>query len=145
MRKCPTELQARPGAEKKIRVVLVEDSEETRSGLVRLLSTLAQVEIIGEAQDGPKGLEMAAKLQPDLVITDINMPGFDGFQLVRNLRRSHPNIRSIIISLHDGAIFQKISRQHGADAFLTKLRLAEELPHLLNRLFVYASSVEASN
>jgi DNA-binding NarL/FixJ family response regulator len=118
-----------------IRVVLVDDSAVTRTALAVWLIVTFQVRIAGEAENGLDGFALAARLQPDLVITDFHMPGLDGFRLVERLRQEYPAIRSIITSAHDGPTFRAASRQHGADAFIAKERLPAELPRLLTRLF----------
>ena len=81
------------------------------------------------------GFTLVAKLQPDLVITDLRMPGRDGFQLVELLRERYPAIRSIIISTHEGPHYHAASLQRGADAFIGKGRLLDEFPQQLDRLF----------
>jgi DNA-binding NarL/FixJ family response regulator len=130
---------SRPGAEsasaRKIRVVLVDDSDLSMTFLIHVLETFPRVQIAGQAEDGLDGFALAARLQPDLVFTDLQMPGRDGFQLVALLRQTYPAIRSIITSAHDGPICYAASLQHGADAFISKRCLLDEFPHQLNRLF----------
>ncbi len=120
---------------RKIRVVLVDDSALSRRALVSLLVPPFHVQIAGQAEDGLKGFALAAELRPDLVITDLNMPGLAGFQLAELLRHNYPAMRSIIISAQDGPALRAASLHHGADAFIPKQRLAHELPSLLTRLF----------
>ncbi len=120
---------------RKIRVVLVDDSALARRALVSLLVPAFNIQIAGQAEDGLKGFALAAQLQPDLVITDLNMPGIAGFQLAELLRHNYPAMRSIIISAQDGPALRAATLQHGADAFITKQRLPHELPALLTRLF----------
>jgi YesN/AraC family two-component response regulator len=117
------------------RVLLVDDSVTARDGLASLLRSSFTVHIAGEAADGPKGLEMAALLQPDLVITDLQMPGFDGFALVDHLRRDYPEMRTIVVSANEGSVWQRLSVSHGADAFISKRRIPKELAGVLQRLF----------
>ena len=120
---------------RKIRVVLVDDSALAMTFLVRVLEAFPRVQIAGQAGDGLDGFALAAKLQPDLVITDLQMPGRDGFQLVKLLRQTYPAIRSIITSARDGPACHAASLQHGADAFVSKRCLFDEFPRLLKRLF----------
>lgn len=117
------------------RVLLVDDSITARDSLAALLTSSFPVRVAGEAIDGPEGLAMAVALQPDLVITDLQMPGFDGLQLVKRLRRDHPAIRSIVVSANEGNVWHKLSQSHGADGFISKRRIPKELPSLLERLF----------
>jgi len=117
------------------RVLLVDDSITARDGLAALLRSSFPVHVAGEAVDGPQGLAMAEALQPDLVITDLQMPGFDGLQLVQRLRQQHPVMRSIVVSANEGTVWQRLSLSHGADGFISKPRIPKELPGLLERLF----------
>jgi len=130
---------SRPVAEtapaRKIRVVLVDDSVPAMTFLVHVVETFPRVQIAGQAEDGLEGFALAAWLQPDLVITDLQMPGFNGFQLVELLRQKYPAIRSIVTSAHDSPTFHAASLKHGADAFISKRCLLDEFPRQLNRLF----------
>ena len=96
---------------------------------------LAPIEVVGVAENGLRGFALAEQLQPDLVITDLQMPQVDGFQLVELLRQNYPAIRSILISARDGPLLEASSLQHGANAFISKSNLPEELPLLVTRLF----------
>ena len=103
--------------------------------MAKLLRRDFHVRVAGEAENGTDGFALAARLQPDLVITDFQMPGLDGLQLVKLLRQEYPGMRSIITSAHDAPTLEAVSQQRGADAFVAKQCLAGELPPLLTRLF----------
>jgi DNA-binding NarL/FixJ family response regulator len=119
----------------KISVVLVDDSAPARTMLARLLAPYLHIRIAGQAENGAEGLALASRLQPDLVITDLQMPGLNGLQLVELLRRDYPRMHSLITSVYDSATCHAASLRHGADAFIGKRRLHEEFPGLLERLF----------
>jgi two-component system response regulator YesN len=93
------------------------------------------VSIAGRAYNGLDGLALAARLRPDLVITDLRMPGLDGFQLVERLRLQCPCVKSVITSAEEDPMLQQASLDRGADAFIPKARLPDELPSLFARLF----------
>ena len=118
-----------------IRVVLVDNSARGRMALADFLGGNARVRITGQANNGPQGFTLASRLQPDLLITDLSLPGLDGLELVQRLHREYPGMRLVVTSAHDGPTLEAVSRRHGADAFITKQRLPEELPPLLTRLF----------
>jgi DNA-binding NarL/FixJ family response regulator len=119
----------------KIRVVLVDDSAPARTMLARLLAPYFHVRIAGEAENGPEGLALASRLQPDLVIADLQMPGLNGLQLVERLRQQYPAMRTLITSVYDSPTCRAASLRHGADAFIGKRRLLEEFPRFLTSLF----------
>lgn len=126
---------------RKLRVVLVDDSPTTLIALVRMLVVCFGIDVAGQAADGPEGLALATEVRPDLVIADLDMPGYGGLELAARLRNGFPEMRSIIISSHDGDAWHKLSRLHGADGFISKERLHEELPLLLRKLFADSDHV----
>jgi DNA-binding NarL/FixJ family response regulator len=128
----------------KINVVLVDDSAPARTMLARLLAPYLHVRIAGQAEDGPEALALASRLQPDLVITDLQMPGISGLQLVEQLRQQFPAMRSLITSVYDSPTCQAASLRHGADAFISKRHLLEEFPRWLDSLFPGAAQTAAS-
>lgn len=103
--------------------------------VVNLLETHPAIEVVGTASDGEAGLDLAGKLQLDLVIADLEMPGLSGLEITETLRRRFPGMRLVVVSAHDGFMWQNLSRMRGADAFLSKHRLHAELLPLIERLF----------
>ncbi len=126
---------AAPAAVRKIRVVLADDSSPVLTALGCLLRKFLSVEIAGQTANGLEAFALAAELRPDLVITDLNLPGIAGLRLVGLLRCNYPTIKSVVTSTHDGPTLRAATLRHGADAFIHKQRLADELPDLLTRLF----------
>jgi len=120
---------------REIRVLVVDDAEPGRKMLIEVLSACSAIRIAEQAADGLSGFALAAKLQPDLVITDLHLPGRDGFQLTALLRQQYPAMRSIIVSVDDTPTCQAASRLNGADGFVSKWRLLQDLPPLLAALF----------
>jgi DNA-binding NarL/FixJ family response regulator len=125
-----------------ISVVLVDDSPLAMAALVRWLHKHLPLHIVGEAEDGLKGLDLISRLQPDLVITDLQMPGLDGLELVERLRLNYPQMRLIVASSDETPAILDASLRRGANAFIPKNRLPEELAATLLRLFPQA--VEAA-
>jgi len=122
-----------------IRVLLVDDSAATRRALSQWLVQSFPIHIAGQAENGGEALALAGQLDPDLCITDLFMPVMDGFRLVKLLRQRHPTVRSIVISVHDVPALHQACVESGADAFIPKQRLADELPGQLTRLFADAA------
>ena len=93
--------------------------------------------MVGVAFSGETALEQAATLLPDLVVTDLDMPGIGGLQLIPRLRQQFPAVRVIVTSVHDNenGHWRKAALNAGADTFLSKRRLAEGIGDEISRLF----------
>ncbi|MDP9017847.1 MAG: response regulator transcription factor [Candidatus Eremiobacteraeota bacterium] len=103
----------------KTRVLLVEDHALVRAGLQTALSA-AGFEVAGEASDGPEGIRRAIELQPDVAIIDIGLPGLDGIELTRLIRRDVPKSRVVILTVHDLETEVFAALAAGADAYCLK-------------------------
>lgn len=111
---------------KKIHLVVVDDHGLFRAGLVSLLTSFPEFEIVGEAGDGREALDVIAKTHPDVVLLDVNMPVLGGVETVEALQRGEPpRILMLTISRHDEDLFGAISA--GADGYLLKDAEPEEL------------------
>jgi len=110
-----------------IRVLLVDDHAMVRQGLRSVLETYADVEIVGEARDGFEALACVERLQPSVVIMDVNMPGMNGIDATRRIRESHPNTIVIGLSVNAGTENDQAMKQAGAAVLLTKEAAVEEL------------------
>ena len=84
-----------------VRVLLVDDQSLFREALATLLGVREEVEVVGEAADGAAALECAARLQPDVVLMDLRMPGLDGIAATRRLRAQQPAVRVIALTTFD--------------------------------------------
>jgi DNA-binding NarL/FixJ family response regulator len=83
-----------------VRVLLADDHTLVRAGLRRILESMPDIAVVGEAGNGLDLLELAEKLQPDLVLMDIAMPGLNGLDATEKLTRTMPSIRVLILSMH---------------------------------------------
>lgn len=123
------------GAHKRIRVLIADDSAAFRSALAAFLERLPQVEVIGAAEDGVQALALVASLRPDLVLMDVKMPRLNGLQATRKIRAEFPNVHVIMITLNDSEKLKAASATSGADWFILKRCLRDELPGAIAQLF----------
>ncbi|SRR5579875_644163 len=86
---------------KSIRVVVIDDHQLMRDGLRVLFEKHNEIQIAGEASDALEGLELAARIRPDVILLDIGMRGLDGIQAAYRLRKETPTSRIIILSQYD--------------------------------------------
>ena len=103
-----------------IRVMLVDDHEVVRRGLSSLIDAEDGLEVVGEAGDGPEGVELAGILKPDVAVMDVRMPNGGGVEACRELRDHHPEVRVIMLTSYsdDEALFNSIMA--GAAAYVLK-------------------------
>jgi DNA-binding NarL/FixJ family response regulator len=80
-----------------IRVLLADDHGLVRTGLISLLSTTADIEVVGEAADGAQALDLVASTRPDVVLMDLSMPVMDGVDATRAVRHRHPETRVLVL------------------------------------------------
>lgn len=103
-----------------LRVLLVEDQQIVRRGLLMLLGTLPGLEIVGEAADGREALAQIRHTGPDVVVTDARMPVMDGVELVARCRAEHPDLPVLILTTFDDDDIVSGALAAGASGFLLK-------------------------
>jgi DNA-binding NarL/FixJ family response regulator len=108
-----------PPAEE-IHVLLADDHHLVRSGIRSLLHSIPGVRVIAEVGDGRELLALLESVRPDVVITDISMPGLDGLAAISEIRHHHPEVRVMVLSMYDDAEIVKKAIANGACAYLRK-------------------------
>jgi DNA-binding NarL/FixJ family response regulator len=117
-----------------IRLLIVDDHQLMRDGLVRLLSLEPDIELIGTACDGAEAVKMVAEHQPNLVLMDIRMPEMSGIQATREIKTRYPDVKVVLLTMHDedDYIFEGISA--GASGYLLKDSSRDELISSIHRV-----------
>ena len=111
----------------RISVMVVEDLQVVRQGLVALLSSVDEVEVVGSLGDGAEAVAQFGTLQPDVTLMDLQLPKLGGVDAIRQIRLSHPEARVVVLTTYDGDedIFRAL--QAGARGYLLKGMPFEEL------------------
>jgi two-component system response regulator NreC len=111
----------------KIRILLADDHTILRAGLKMMLNAQPDMEVIGEAQDGRQALHETQRLQPDVVLMDITMPDMNGIEATKQIKRAHPEVKILILTMHehDEYIFQAL--RAGASGYMLKEAADTEL------------------
>ena len=108
------------GQNRTVRIVLADDHDLVRSGIKALLSMVDNVEVIAEARDGNELIKLVDSLTPDIVMTDISMPGMDGITAIAEIHLKHPEVRLLVLSMYDTVDFVKRAVANGACGYLMK-------------------------
>ena len=119
-----------------IRVVIVDDIAETREHLTKLLSFESDIEVVGAASSGEEALELTGKLQPDVLLMDINMPGMDGIATTERISATYPLTSIIMMSVQGEADYLRRSMLAGAREFLVKPFSSDELTASIRQVHV---------
>jgi len=106
--------------ERMIGVLVVDDHPEFRTGVRALLSTVDDVELLGEASSGEEAIERAPQLQPDVILMDLNMPGTDGVEATRIIVTGSPHIAVVVLTMFDDADLVFSALRAGARGYLLK-------------------------
>ena len=119
-----------------IRVVIVDDIAETREHLTKLLSFESDIEVIGAAGSGEEAVELTGKLQPDILLMDINMPGMDGIATTERVSATFPTTSIIMMSVQGEADYLRRSMLAGAREFLVKPFSSDELTASIRQVHI---------
>ena len=127
-----------------IKVVIADDSLIVRERLVTMLDELAGIEIVGRAENVTEAISVIRKLQPDVVILDIRMPGGRGIDVLQNIKQDGVGPMVIILTNYPFPGYRQKCLQTGADFFLDKSTEFDQIPKLIERLKQDAGSDQAN-
>jgi DNA-binding NarL/FixJ family response regulator len=111
----------------KIRVLLADDQDIIRTGLTIILNHQADIEVVGQAADGVEAVELAQKLQPDVILMDIKMPRLNGIQATRQIMAALPKTQIIILTTYDTDDWVFDGIRAGAIGYLLKDATSDNL------------------
>lgn len=118
-----------------IKVLLVDDHAIMRDGVRALLGNNQDIEIVGEATDGKEALEKTRELAPDVIIMDIAMPGLDGLEATRIIKKDNPEVKILILTQYDSKEHVLSALKAGASGYLPKRALGSELITAIHVIF----------
>lgn len=111
----------------KKRIFVVEDHTLLRAGLKALLAQDSELEIVGEADNGRDAVQMIGALSPDIVLTDLSMPGMNGIEAIVDIKRRFPSTRVLVLTVHKTDEYIHESLRAGADGYILKDASHDEL------------------
>jgi len=114
-----------------IKVLIVDDHGILRSGVKLIIDQTEDMEIVGQACDGHEGIELARKLEPDVVLMDISMPGLNGIDATKEIVRENPDIKVLALSAYCNRRFVRDMLKAGVSGYALKDAMADELVYAI--------------
>jgi len=119
-----------PTSEKR-RVLIVDDHPVFRHGIAALINAENDLTVCGEAGSSPSALDAMRRLNPDVALLDISLPGTNGIELIKLMKSEHPKLPLLMLSMHDESLYALRALRAGALGYVMK---AEALTHVLDAL-----------
>ena len=117
-----------------MRVLIVDDSKIVCDGLQQMLINIADVEIVGQANNGKDAIATISESKPDVVILDIRLPGLSGFDFLKDIRANKLPIRVIMLTNYFYPHYREKCKKLGADYFFDKVMEIEMIPKVIAKL-----------
>ena len=127
-----------------LRVLLVDDHAMVRQGIRALLERHDDLQVVGEASDGLQACELADTLYPDVIVMDANMPHLDGIEATQRIKRTHPHMVIIGLSVQSVAQVAMSMLQAGASSYLTKESAGDQLYETIMAAVAHRGSIDAN-
>jgi two-component system invasion response regulator UvrY len=126
------------------RLLIADDHPVVRQGLRRIIAEQPWLTVVGEATNGDDVLEQTARLKADVLLLDVSMPGAGFLEVLRQLRRDHPGLRVLVLSMHPEDQYAVRALRSGADGYLTKDHSPEQLIEAIRKVVRGGKYVSAS-
>src|SRR5688572_32051334 len=123
----PTRKSATVTPEPRRRILLVDDHPFMRAGLAQLIDRQPDMVVCGEAGNPSEALQALPKTKPDLVLSDLTMPGRSGLEFIKDLRAAHEGVAILVVSMHDESVFAERALRAGARGYIMKEAGGENL------------------
>ncbi|MCL4502526.1 MAG: response regulator transcription factor [Deltaproteobacteria bacterium] len=116
------------------RIVLAEDHALVREGIKKILEDFDDLQVVGEAGDAFQLLEMLKRLSAEMVVLDISLPGMSGIVAAKEIKKRHPQLRVLILTMHKKKEYLNDAIAAGADGYLLKEDVARELGSAISKI-----------
>jgi len=119
---------------KRSRILLVDDHPLVRRALGQVIAREDDMEVCGEAEDRKEALALVAALTPDMVIVDLSLKSSDGLELVKDIRREHPEVLTLVLSMHNESFHAVRSIRAGANGYISKQEPPNEVMRAVRKV-----------
>ena len=109
-----------------IKILIADDHGVLRAGLRALLNNEPDMEVVGEAENGEQAISQATKLKPDVLLMDISMSGISGIEAMRLLNLKYPELKILILTIHEDKSLLKEAIKYGAAGYILKRAVESE-------------------
>jgi DNA-binding NarL/FixJ family response regulator len=127
-----------------IRVLIVDDHAVLRDGLRSLLAAATDIEVVGEAADGHAAMREISALAPHVVLLDISMPGLNGTEALKLIKKKHEAVRVVMLSMHSSSEYVFRALHAGADGYLLKEAAGKEVVAAVRSVFAGRSYISSA-
>ena len=117
-----------------IKVLLADDHSIVRAGLRRIVEESGDMEVIAEADDGREAIRLVEKMDPDVAVIDISMPGLDGLEVISQLQTRQKKLPILVLTMHEEGQYVVRAIQAGAMGYITKQSAPEQLVNAIRKV-----------
>jgi|SRR5450755_1147460 len=114
------------------KVLIVDDHAFIRRGVQGILKAYPEWQLCGEADNGNDAIRMAKELNPEAIVMDVSMPGLNGVEATRAIRKTNPNVKILLLTLHESSELVRTAFQAGVNGYLLKTDAEQELVRALH-------------
>lgn len=107
------------------KIIIVDDHPLMRKGLALTLQAEPDITVVGQAASAEEALEMLDKVEPDLAVVDVSLPGMSGLELIKHLQALRPDLGILVVSRHDESLYAERAIRAGARGYLMKLEAGD--------------------
>lgn len=120
---------------KPIRIIIADDHKLFRSGIISLLEDVEEILIVSEVETGKDLIDKYSEVNPDVILVDISMPGINGIETIKAIKKNHEDVKALMLSMYDSDEYVFYALKSGAKGLLSKNTMKGELIHAIKNVY----------